>query len=217
LDNIINLYDCDVFTVVSLDSNSKDINLIKQTKCLVIDNEPKHDEKDYLFYKAKRTNKYTIQGWLSQFWKIKICHQLMLDYQKEKSISYDWVIRCRPDLMITRKIDDLNGFNKDYIYVPVFPVGPKLNKEEYYKDDYVYNYVDNKCYLPEQFAIGSVDLMSIYAKRYDDLDMIIHAEKIKHFCSEFSIARQLKWYNVKVKFIRPLLGIQRESKLVING
>ena len=216
LDNIINLYDCDIFTVVSSDKNSADMDLINQTRKIIVENEPKHDEKDYAKYKARRTNKYSIQGWLSQFWKIKMCHQLMLDYQKENSIKYDWVIRCRPDLKITRKIDDLSKLNKEYIYVPVYPVGPKLNREEFYKDDYVYNFTDNFGYMPDQFAIGSVESMGIYAKRYDDLDHILHSEKT-HLCSEFSIGRQLKYYNMKVKFLRPLIGIQRDTKLLICG
>jgi hypothetical protein len=217
LDNIINLYDCDVFSVVNSDSNSKDIDLIKPTRKIIVENEPIHDEKDYIIYKAKRTNRYSIQGWLSQFWKIKICHQLMLDYQKEKSIKYDWVIRCRPDLQIIRKINDLNLLCKDYIYIPIYPVGVKLNREEFFKEDYFYNYTDNNGYLPDQFAIGSVDSMGVYAKRYDDLDAIVHTEKTKLLCSEYSLGRQLKMYNITIKFIRPLIGIQRDNKFIING
>lgn len=216
LDNIISQYDCDVFTVVSLDNNSKDIDLIKQTKKVIVDNEPLHDEKDYILYKARKTNRYSIQGWLSQFWKIKMCHRLMMDYQKEKAIKYDWVIRCRPDLLITRKIDDLNSLNKEYLYIPVNLIGSGFDKDEFYKEDYVYDYVDSGIYsyLPDQFAIGSVEFMQAYADRYDDLDHISHSEKNYRFCAEYSLPRQLKYHNIKIKFLRPLTGIQRAGHLV---
>lgn len=214
LDNIINHYDCDIFTVVSLDSNAKDIDLIPQTRKIIVENEPHHDEKDYALYKFKRTINYTIQGWLSQFWKIKVCHQLMLDYQKEKSIKYDWVIRCRPDLMILRKIDDLNTLNKKYVYIPIFPEGDGLDIKNNYCDDYFYDYVQNWGFLPDQFAIGSVEYMGLYSMRYDDLDKITHSEKITRFCSEHSLSRQLNFYNVKVKFLKPLFGIQKDTGLI---
>jgi hypothetical protein len=63
--------------------------------------------------------------------------------------------------------------------------------------------------MPDQFAMGSVDLMTKYARRHDDLDKIIHMEKIPVFCAEHSLSRHLKYHNVKVKFIQPLINIQR--------
>jgi len=213
LDNIINLYDCDVFTFVGIDKNSPNIDLIKHTKKVLVDNEPHHDEKDYAQYKALRTRFYSIQGWLSQFWKIKKCHELMLDHQMEHGIKYDWVIRCRPDLMILRKFDELPTLDKRYIYTPPYPLEPPMfsfinRAEGCLKDGYIYN-GENGGYLPDQFAVSTVELMGIYARRYDDLDKVIHAERTARFCSEYSLGRQLKFYGVQVKILQPLIRIQR--------
>ena len=216
IDNIISQYDCDVFTFVTNDSNVKSLDLMKHTKKILVDNEPKHDEKDYALHKARRTKKYSIQGWLSQFWKINMCHQAMLDYQKENNIKYDWVIRCRPDLYMFRKIDDLSKLDKNIMYIPVFPVGPKLDIPELYAEDYIYDYKDNMGFIPDQFAISSVELMTIYAKRHDDLDRITHLENHHLLCSEYSLARQLNFYNVKIKFLKPMYGIRRGNRLVVN-
>lgn len=209
LDNIINLYDCDVFVFVSKSPNDTDIDLIKVTGKTILETNPVLDEKDYIKYKAKRTKKYSIQGYLQQFWKIKMCHNMMLEYQSKNNIQYDWVIRCRPDLMITRKIDDLSKLDKQYIYAPVFPPKFEINIPKCYNSDYIYDYKGNYGYMPDQFAIGSVDLMGIYARRYDDLDMIVHLENTQTLCSECSLTRHLKYHNVKVKFLKPLIQIQR--------
>ena len=212
LDNIINVYDCDVFGFVSKDSNVADLDLIKWANKTVIETDPVLDEKDYIKYKAWHTKFYSIQGWLQQFWKIKMCHNLMLDYQKEKNIKYDWVIRCRPDLIVTRKIDDLEKLNRNYIYAPVCPIAFLHKVPNCLQEGYVYNYSDNKGYMPDQCALGSVELMNIYAQRYDDLDKIIHMEKIPEmpsFCAEHALSMHLKYHNVKVKFLEPLIQIQR--------
>jgi len=216
IDNVLNLYDCDVFTFVSNDSNAKSLDLINHTKKIIVDNEPKHDEKDYILHKARRTKKYTIQGWLSQFWKIKMCHEMMINYSKENNIKYDWVIRCRPDLYYFRKIDDLLKLDNNIMYLPVFPVGPKLDREMLYEKNYIYDYKDNMGFIPDQFAISSVDLMTIYAKRFDDLEHITHSENHHLLCSEYSLSRQLNFYNVKVKFIKPMYGIHRGNRLIVN-
>jgi len=76
------------------------------------------------------------------------------------------------------------------------------------KDGYIYN-GENGGYLPDQFAVSTVELMGIYARRYDDLDKVIHAERTARFCSEYSLGRQLKFYGVQVKILQPLIRIQR--------
>jgi len=209
LDNIINHYDCDVFAFVSKSNNVDDIDLIDLADKVIVESDPVLDEKDYKNYKANKTRFYSIQGWLQQFWKIKMCHDMMLNYQEKNNIKYDWVIRCRPDLIITRKIDDLTKLDKNYIYVPVFPPRFAIKVPNCYDEDYVYNYSHNNGYMPDQFAIGSVDLMSKYAARHDDLDKILHMEKIHAFCAEHALGRQLNYHNVKVKFLQPLINIKR--------
>ena len=84
LDNILSRYDCDVFVYVSKDSTSDDMDVMKCAKKVVLEQNPILDEKDFAQYKRK-CKRYSMQGILQQLWKIKMCHGLMLDYQKENN------------------------------------------------------------------------------------------------------------------------------------
>ena len=209
LDNIINLYDCDLFAFVSNDANIADMDLIKWNEKVVIDPDPVLDEKDYFQIKDRRTKFYSIQGWLQQLWKIQKCHDLMLNYQINHNIRYDLVIRCRPDLLITRKIDDLTTLDTRFIYTPIWP--PNFDKivPKCYEDDYVYDYIGNCSNLPDQIAIGNVPLMSIYAQRYENLYNIVHSGPSWSLCAERSLTKHLQYYNVPVKFLKLMTEIKR--------
>ena len=63
------------------------------------------------------------------------------------------------------------------------------------------------CCLADQFAIGSVETMGIYARRYDDLEK--NCAKAGELHPEGSLTFHLKYNHVQVKFIRPLIRIIR--------
>ena len=56
----------------------------------------------------------------------------------------------------------------------------------------------NTC-VHDQFAIGSVELMTIYAKRYSNMDELI--ARGKDMFAENLLGRQLEYNNVQVKFL----------------
>jgi hypothetical protein len=204
IDNIINLYDCDVFVFVSKDANSSDMDLIKPTKKVILEKNPSLDEKNYVKYISK---KYTIQGFLQQFWKIEQCHNLMLEYGKQNNIKYDWVIRSRPDIRMKRPIDDLKSLDNSYLYIPVHhPKQTFFDQESHYRKDYVFNYNEWPS-MNDRFAIGSEKLMGIYAARYAKLDEYYKWRPLMN--SEFSLNGHLRLNNVKIKFLRPMHELVR--------
>ena len=203
LDNILSRFDCDVFVHVSKDANSNDMDVMKCAKKVVLEQNPKLDEKDLAKYKYK-CKKYSMQGILQQLWKIKMCHELVLDYQKEKNIKYDWIIRCRPDLNILRPLDDLEKLDNKYFYVPAYLTFIDRWKGMYEKD-FIFDYCT--CCVSDQFGISGPDVMNIYARRYDDLQKNCYSSGESH--PESSLQFQLRANNVKIKFLKPLIQIQR--------
>ena len=203
LDHILSRYDCDVFVFISKDANSDDLDVMKCAKKVVLDKNPVLDEKDLVKYKH-RCKRYSLQGILQQLWKIKMCNDLMLDYQKENNIKYDWVIRCRPDLNILRPIDDLNQLDNKYLYVPAYLRFIDKWKGMYEKD-FIFDYSDG-C-VADQFGMSSVEIMSIYAKRYDDLEKNCLSGGNAH--PEGSLQYHLQHNGIKIKFVKPLIEIVR--------
>jgi len=208
LDNIINQYDCDVFIYVSKDEDSHSMDLIKSVDKVILEKNPVLNEKDYEQYK-KCMKKYTVQGLLQQLWKIKMCNDRMLEYQRTHNIRYDWVIRCRPDLMITRKIDNLTKFNKDIMYIPVYSELTGRRSRRRYPLRGLFNYTTSDC-LPDRFAIASPELMNIYASRYDEFDALV--KRIGFIYSENTICQHLKYHNVKIQLLQPMYYILRKEK-----
>jgi hypothetical protein len=85
----------------------------------------------------------------SMFYKIFACNEIRKYYQLENMIHYDWIIRCRSDLL----------FHGD-VTIPSFDI-------------------DNKIFIPkstfhpqwynDQFAIASSNNMDVYAASYFDI------------------------------------------------
>lgn len=203
-DNILSQYDCDVFVYVSKDANSDSMDVMKCVKKIVLEQNPTLDEKDLVRYKLQ-CKRYSMQGILQQLWKIKMCHNLMLDYQKEHNIAYDWVIRCRPDLKIIRKIDDLTKLDNHYLYVPAYQ--SFIDRwNGMYDENFVFDY-SCACCVSDQFGMSCVKVMDVYARRYDDLEKNCHSGGNAH--PESSLQYQLQVNGVKLKFLKPLIQIQR--------
>jgi len=209
-EHIFDKYDCDIFVHISKDGNSPALDVMSCVKKVVLEKNPVLDEKDYRNYKRK-CKKYSVQGLLQQFWKISMCHKLMLDYQKEKGINYDWVIRCRPDLNILGPLPDLSKLDPQYMYIPMHSRYASHYERMFggadnlYADNFVYDYRD--C-VPDQIAISSVSLMNIYASRYDELDELVY-KRAGELHAEGSLRMHLKYYGIKIKFLRTLFKIER--------
>lgn len=99
-----------------------------------------------------------LQNTLSQFYSVYRANQLKCEYESENSFKYDFVIRMRPDLRVTRPIE-------------VEKIDPQFIA--------IYNWTQlnfGHMGLSDVFAIGPSNLMDIYAnffmkiKHYVDFD-----------------------------------------------
>ena len=93
--NIIMNNDVDIFICCNTPSKN-DINYIKN----VI------KPKKYVFYdkNVKNISKYWYENFSNMIYKIYLCNNLRLKYQKQKKIKYDYIIKLRPDLIFHKPI-----------------------------------------------------------------------------------------------------------------
>src|SRR5579885_2523691 len=85
----------------------------------------------------------------SMFYKIYACNELKNKYVRETGTKYNWVIRCRPDLLFHNKIDIPSEKSPGKIWMP-----KALSSPDWYND---------------QFAIGSPDDMDLYSSVFFDI------------------------------------------------
>lgn len=88
--NIIMNNDVDIFICCNTPSKNE-INYIKN----VI------KPKKYVFYdkNMKNISKYWYENFSNMIYKLYVCNNLRLKYQKQKKIKYDYIIKLRPDLV----------------------------------------------------------------------------------------------------------------------
>jgi hypothetical protein len=91
--------------------------------------------------------KVGIRRYLQQLYGLKRCDQLRQAHEKTNNISYDAVLRCRPDLFFEQPLPDLTTFDLNYLHVPDFHMFEGCN---------------------DRFAFGNPEHMSIYMNKYDD-------------------------------------------------
>jgi len=206
-ENILDIYDCDVFLFVSK-TEDKFIKLLNPVKSIVLDADPVLKKENCKLWKMRH---YSLQGVLQQLWKIEECYNLVLEYEKEKNFQYDWIIRTRPDLMYHRKLDELYYLPKDYLYLPNFIPGTKIFYMGFL--DFIYEHgfeIDLTKFksVPDQMAIGTHETIEHYSRRYSCLDNYefkqrLHAER---YCRDILMNN-----NINIRFIRPIMEIKKPN------
>jgi hypothetical protein len=89
-----------------------------------------------------------VQGYLQQLYGMKQCDRLRLDYERSTGVRYRCIIRCRPDLLFIKPVDNVRQLDLNYLYVPDFHQYDGCN---------------------DRFAIGNPEDMSIYMSKIDDV------------------------------------------------
>jgi hypothetical protein len=211
IDNIINLYDCDVFMFIQNGENVKDMDLIKSVKKVIVE-PPVLDEKDYKKY-VRHMSSVPLQNFLRQIYNVKMCNDLVLDYEKQKNIKYEWIIRCRTDIIITKKLSDLDKLDNDIIYIPRYSWHNQDHLNKYYPIGR-FNFAKSDC-IPDFFAFSSPKLMKIYASdRYNDFDQLVKETKV--IFPERTLGDYLKKREVKVDIIESNFYVPDRKKYA-NG
>ncbi len=124
-----------------------------------------------------------VQPYLQQLYGLKKCNRLRLDYEKKMNIHYDCIIRCRPDLMFVKPVDDLFVLDLSYIHVPDFHQFDGIN---------------------DRFAVGATDHMNIYMNKLDEFHTYVeewfkYSSEVPAVSAEMFTSGQLRNYNIPVR------------------
>lgn len=149
IDMITNLYQPKKITIETIDTINR---LIEESK----------------IYAPHLVNEPKSPGHMaSMHYKIMKCNELRKEYEKEKQINYDCVIRCRPDMQFHSGIQLNNIINLDKINIPVINSFGGLN---------------------DQFAYSSGINMDVYCSLYHSIPTYFKSKR------EFIPEKMLKWY-----------------------
>ncbi len=88
-----------------------------------------------------------VQGYLQQLYGLKMCNRMRLEYARDQGLRYDWVIRCRPDVLFQDPLPDFRRLDLNYLHVPDFHGYEGCN---------------------DRFAIGNSQYMTTYMEKFDD-------------------------------------------------
>lgn len=123
----------------------------------------------------------------SMFYKIYACNELKNKYVRETGTKYDWVIRCRPDLLFHEKIELPREKQVGKIWMP-----KALSNHDWYND---------------QFAIGSPDDMDLYSSVFFDIPDYFRAQ-MEFYPEKFMVwalkkkKLTVEWHNVYFNIYR---------------
>lgn len=119
--------------------------------------------------KPKELVRESSKGLIPMLAGMKSVHSLYREYEQEKSISYDVVIRLRPDIQILEVVnqEQINDcIESKCISLPFFESDNIYDHEEEMKKEFSFSFVYDKASLPnqvnDQFAIGHPDEMDKY-------------------------------------------------------
>ena len=173
--------DYDLFMFVPQDANSHLAALLNPTVIRIEDDPPLNE--GILVNGINCRLKTGVQSYLQQLYGLKQCNQLRLWHEKERGICYDLIIRCRPDLMFVKPLDNLSLLDLSYIHVPDFHGFDGIN---------------------DRFAIGYTDPMNIYMNKLDEVhdyvaDWFKYRSDALAVSAEMFTSGQLRNHNIPVR------------------
>jgi hypothetical protein len=142
----------DYFVHAVLDENSQDAELFSPTRLLIEPQFEQPERKEYSWQLGRHC--FGVQRVLKQLHSLK----RTWDIFKSSIDHYDWIIRCRPDLMLTTLLEPKHLWEGDII-IPKFC---------------------NFFGLNDRFAILNKSAAEIYFNRLDLIDEYINAGGIFH-------------------------------------
>jgi hypothetical protein len=123
----------------------------------------------------------------AMFYKIYAANAIRKKYQLETGTEYDWVIRCRPDLLFSNEITLPLEKKPETIWLPQSSCSPG-----WYND---------------QFAIGSSDDMDLYSSAFFDISEYFKSKN--EFYPEKFMVWTLNKKNLKVDWCNAQFSIHR--------
>jgi hypothetical protein len=126
----------------------------------------------------------------SMFFHISRAFSLLENYSKEHNINFDYVIRCKCDLVLYRELTD-EFFNNEAIIIP-------RNYNEIGRGSQT---LDSNS-VPDVFVVGSLKMMSVFCKIFDNLEEYYDKYSIDLDMIEQIIGRHLYIDDIKVSFTK---------------
>ncbi|MGD9015959.1 MAG: hypothetical protein PVH30_01155 [Desulfobacterales bacterium] len=188
IDNLVHnlltpIGDYDLFLHTPEDEYSHLAALLKPDSLLVEEDQPL--EEGRLAHGINCLLKTGVQAYLQQLHGLKRCNGLRLAHEAATGTRYDWVIRCRPDLMFESPIPDLSRLDPGTVHVPDFHQFEGVN---------------------DRFAVGNPKNMTIYMSKCDDFhsyveEWINSSPNAPLVTAEMFTAGQLRCYGVRTRLI----------------
>lgn len=133
-------------------------------KIIMQEDEP-IEEYDYVHHKRPET---LVQNTLRQFYFIELCNNLRRDYEREKNIKFDIIVRTRLDNKIVAPLPNLNNCDPKKIYIPSGEDHGGIN---------------------DRFAFGGDHAMNVYSNKINRI-----SEYMQHSGMPFHPETMLKWF-----------------------
>lgn len=133
----------------------------------------------------KELSKGGLQGYLQQIKGINSCYILMKKYEEENNIIFDFILRCRPDVIFKENVN-LAILKNNLITVPKFHPFGGIN---------------------DRFAFGNRENMSHYMNMYPNiLQKNISFSNAENYCKKNLIDNRVKYTEENILFNRVRQG-----------
>ena len=181
-DNVLApLSDYDLFMYVPEDDHCRLAQMLEPRVLEVAPDQP-IDEAGLVHGKNCRL-KTGVQSYLQQLYGLKKCNRLRCEYEARHNRSYDYIVRCRPDLMFLSPLPKAETLDLSYVYVPDFHHFDGLN---------------------DRFALGPPMYMNRYLNKFDDFhqyatDWIKKDSAALPVSAEMFTSGQLKQYGISTR------------------
>jgi hypothetical protein len=137
-----------------------------------------------------------VQAYLQQLYGLRRCDAIRIAHQRRTGARYDWVVRCRPDLLFEAPVPDLRGLDPRYVHVPDFHQFEGVN---------------------DRFAVGNPENMTIYMNKFDDFhDYVEKWSRISGappVTAEMFTGGQLRQYGVSMRLLPVRFNRVRDGKV----
>jgi len=159
LDNVyypnIDNFDITLFYYIPEDINSPKINIINKNILSIVKLEKdKKLDLPKIYWKGRPNNASIdkasmsgLFGYIQQLYGIQNVYKLLLDYENNNNINFDFILRCRSDVIFKNKLN-LNNYCDDKIHIPSFHAYHGIN---------------------DRLAFGKSKIMSIYMNMYENI------------------------------------------------
>lgn len=212
-DNILNVnknnFDITIFFHIPEDGNDKKIYQIQEIMQLEPVIKVEKDEELKIpncIYNGRNMgidNKSIggLKGWIYQLQGIEKSYNMMLEYEKQKNISFDYIARLRSDVLYLQPFI-FEKSEEDILCLPFFHIWYGVN---------------------DRFAFGNKKVMDIYMKMYSYLYTCCEKEKLnirnaEWFCKYNLITNNIKYIeNPNILFNRIRINGEISIDCKING